>query len=409
MAQEGLELLEDYSPLFYDPPLSRYTAITGGRASAKSFHVALAVLNLTYLPNQVILYSRYTMKSADDSIIPEFKEKIELLGLHNDFEINKADIINIKSKSRIMFRGIKTSSGNQTAKLKSIQGLSTFILEEAEEAHNGDDFETIDDSVRTLAADNRVWIVMNPSYKTHYFFKEFIEPTRGDVTHIHTDYRINEHNLSPSILAKIERMKLVNYPRYEHAYLGKWLDEAEGLLWNAKMIGRQRVDKAPNLSRIIVAIDPATTKTMDSDETGIIVAGKSGDQYYVLEDISGKYSPSEWSSAAVQAAKSWKADAIVAEKNQGGDMVEAVIRQVDKNIRIKLVTATKGKQVRAEPVYGIYEQGRVWHVGNFPKLESQMITFNPDENKDSPDRVDALVWAVTELAFGKQRVSPAIS
>jgi len=90
-------------------------------------------------------------------------------------------------------------------------------------------------------------------------------------------------------------------------------------------------------------------------------------------------------------------------------MVEAVIRQVDKNIRIKLVTATKGKQVRAEPVYGIYKQGRVWHVGNFPKLESQMVTFNPDENKDSPDRVDALVWAVTELAFGKQRVSPAIS
>ena len=406
---DGLNLLSPYRSLFNRLPQTRYTILTGGRASAKSFHVALAVLNLTYQPEQVILYSRYTMTSAHDSIIPEFREKINLMQLDGDFEINKADIINKKTGSRILFRGIKTSSGNQTAKLKSIQGLSTFVLEEAEEEHNGVDFETIDDSVRTVAVPNRVWVIMNPSFKTHYFYTEFIQPNRDDVTHIHTDYRVNEQNLSSSILEKIERMRRVNPARYEHVFLGHWLDEADGLLWNREMLGRQRLKKAPQLGRVVVAIDPATTKTMDSDETGITVQGVSGDHGYLLDDLSGKYSPQEWAAAAVQAAKAHNADAIVAEKNQGGDMVEAVIRQVDKNIRVILVSATKGKAVRAEPIYGLYEQGRIWHVGEFPKLEQQMVTFNPGSNKDSPDRVDALVWGFTELLLGKKKQAFAMS
>ena len=405
----SIELLKPYGHLFQTKPKSRYTIITGGRASAKSFHVALAVLNLTYQPNQVILYSRYTMTSAHDSIIPEFREKIELLGVYNDFEVNKADIINKKTGSRILFRGIKTSSGNQTAKLKSIQGLSTFVLEEAEEAQNGTDFETIDDSVRTVAVANRVWVIMNPSFKTHYFYREFIAPKREDVTHIHTNYRINRHNLSPSILAKIDRMREVNPARYQHIYLGEWLDEADGLLWNRSILERQRIATPPELQRTIVAIDPATTKTMSSDETGITVQGRAGEHGYLLEDLSGKYSPQEWAAAAVQAAKTHKADAIVAEKNQGGDMVEAVIRQVDRNIRVILVNATKSKAVRAEPIYGLYEQGRIWHVGQHPKLEQQMVTFNPDSNKDSPDRVDALVWGFSELMLKKQKSTFAIS
>jgi predicted phage terminase large subunit-like protein len=151
-----------------------------------------------------------------------------------------------------------------------------------------------------------------------------------------------------------------------------------------------------------VAIDPAGTKTMASDETGIVVVGKSENGHcYILEDLSGKYTPLEWASLAVQAVKNHNADCIVAEKNMGHDLVETVIRQYDKNTRVKLVTATKGKATRAEPVYSLYEQGKVWHVGHFPQLEQQMVTFNPDANKDSPDRVDALVWGVTELAHQK--------
>jgi len=144
---------------------------------------------------------------------------------------------------------------------------------------------------------------------------------------------------------------------------------------------------------------------MESDETGIIVAGKDQDgKGYVLEDLSGKYSPNEWGKIAQQAAKNWNADCIVAEKNMGGDMVESVIKSTGTPTRIKLVTATKGKYVRAEPIYSLYEQHKIYHVGHFPLLESQMITFDPDKGK-SPDRVDALVWGMTELMLGVQKVA----
>lgn len=399
-----IELLPEYKPLFYNPPATRYALITGGRASAKSFHVALAILNLTYEKDQVILYSRYTMTSAHDSIIPEFQQKIDLLGVHADFEVNKADIINKRTGSRIMFRGIKTSSGNQTAKLKSIQGLSTFVLEEAEEERDGTDFETIDDSVRTVGVPNRVWVVMNPSFKTHYFYKEFIEPNRSDVTHIHTDYRINVKNLSPSILEKIERMRKVNPARYAHAYLGEWLDESEGLLWNREIINSGRLEpehlNRAMLRRVILAIDPAVTKTAQSDETGMVVVGVDAkNEVYILDDVSGHYSPQEWARVAKDTADHWNIDAYVAEGNQGHDLVDANLRSVDPNRRVKMVRATRGKTVRAEPVYGLYERGTVHHVGFFPKLEAQMVSWNPEQGIGSPDRVDALVWGVTDLIF----------
>ncbi len=142
---------------------------------------------------------------------------------------------------------------------------------------------------------------------------------------------------------------------------------------------------------------------MESDETGIIVAGidRAGNGY-VVDDLSGRYSPDEWASVVSKAVETYGADCIVAEKNQGGDMVESVIRQKDGQTRVKLVTATKGKAVRAEPIYSLYEQGRIWHIGHFPKLEQQMITFAPD-NTASPDRVDALVWAFTDLVSLKKR------
>jgi PBSX family phage terminase large subunit len=371
--------------------------ITGGRASAKSYHTAISVLNLTYEPNHVILYTRYTLTSAFDSIIPEFIEKIEIMGKESDFDITKTDITNKRTGSKILFRGIKTSSGKQTAKLKSLYGVTTWILEEGEDLDDESDFEKIDDSIRTKVHPNRVIIIMNPSFKTHYFYRTFISTKRSDVTHIHTDYKINKHNLSDSILAKIERMKETNFHRYEHVYLGKWLEDREGLLWNQAIIERSRVRATPVLVRVVIAIDPATTANKNSDETGIIAFGidekRNG---YVLEDGSGTYSPEGWANEAKRLKEKWKASCYVAEKNQGGDMVETILRQFDDSTRIKLVHATKGKYTRAEPIFSLYEQNRIFHVGNFNKLEKQMITFNPEASKESPDRVDALVWGATD-------------
>jgi len=396
-----MEILNNYKPLFVYNNKTRYFLVTGGRGSGKSYTINLMLLNLTYEPGHIILFTRWTLVSAHISIIPEFLDKIDLLQLHNDFEITQTEITNKKTGSKILFRGIKTSQGTATANLKSIAGVTTWVLDEAEELFDEDVFDRIDLSIRAKDKPNKVILVMNPFFKSHWIYKRFIHHERNDCTYIHTTFLDNKQNLSKSFIDQAERVKNENLLRYEHLFLGKWLDDAEGLLWNKAIIERCRLEVKPEMKRIIIAVDPATTATSESDETGITVQGVDNiGNGYVLEDLSGKYTPNEWSSVVNTAVVRWGADCIVAEKNQGGDMVESVLRSKDKVTRVKLVTATKGKFVRAEPIYSLYEQGKIYHVGNFPILEKQMVTFEPDKTK-SPDRVDALVWGFTELMLNK--------
>jgi len=188
---------------------------------------------------------------------------------------------------------------------------------------------------------------------------------------------------------------------------GELLDDIDGALWTRPMIDALRVtpeDRA--YTRIVVAIDPAGSSRATSDETGIIVVGKGYDGHgYVLEDLSGRYTPNGWALQAARAYRRHSADRIVAEANFGGEMVEATIRAVDPRLPVTMVTASRGKLVRAEPVMALYEQGAVHHVGPYPELEDQMCEWQPGEGK-SPDRVDALVWGVTDLMIRPQ-VAPA--
>ena len=397
-----MEILNDYKPLFKSKPDTRYFLITGGRGSGKSYTVNLFLLNLTYQSGHIILFTRWTMTSAHISIIPEFLDKIEVMNLQADFEITQNEIINKRTGSKILFRGIKTSQGTATANLKSISGGTTWVLDEAEELTDENVFDRIDLSIRTKEMPNRVILILNPSFKSHWIYQRWISKPIPDTTYIHTTYLHNKRNLSGSFIEQAQRVKESNITRYNHLFLGDWLEDAEGMLWNRTMIDRCHITVKPELVRIVVSIDPAVTASLESDETGITVLGKDSEgRGYVLEDLSGKYSPNDWAKVATQAVKNWNADCIVAEKNQGGDMVESMIRQHDKVTRVILVTATKGKYVRAEPVYSMYEQNKVFHVGTFPILERQMISFDPEKGK-SPDRVDALVWGFTELLMKKE-------
>jgi phage terminase large subunit-like protein len=209
----------------------------------------------------------------------------------------------------------------------------------------------------------------------------------------------NAKNLAPSALAELKL-------RYENTRLGRQelygeiLDTVEGALWTREMIERARVTDIPPLIRIVVAIDPAVTNNADSDETGIVAAGITSDNhYYVLSDKSLKASPDAWARQAVNLYHDLGADKIIAETNNGGDMVTLLIKQVDHSAPVKKVTATRGKQLRAEPISSLYEQGRVHHHGYFAELETQMCEWTPISN-ESPDRLDALVWAITELNSG---------
>jgi len=216
------------------------------------------------------------------------------------------------------------------------------------------------------------------------------------------------------------------YDRYGQTRLGRQeldgeiLGDIPGALWNATMIEESRIreDELPELERIIVAVDPAASSNEGSDEHGICVVGlaRNEDGYaqgYVLEDASCRGRPEEWAKVAVRMYRKWQADRIVAEKNQGGEMVETVIKTADRSVPVKLVHASRGKVVRAEPMSALYEQGRIHHVGRFDKLEDQMCSFSSDvvrsASEGSPDRVDALVWGLTELfekIAGRRRKLP---
>ena len=225
---------------------SRYFIVTGGRASGKSFNISVLLLLLTFEREHVVLFTRYTLTSASISIIPEFLEKIELLGLEQYFYITKDEIVNKGTGSKIIFKGIKTSSGDQTASLKSIQGVTTWVLEEAEELTDEKKFDTIDFSIRAKKRQNRIILILNPTTKEHFIYKRFFEDrgvqegsniTKGDTTYIHSTYLDNIEHLNESFIEQVEVMKQRRPEKYKHQILGGWLDKAEGVIFSNWEIG----------------------------------------------------------------------------------------------------------------------------------------------------------------------------
>jgi len=230
---------------------SRYFIVSGGRGSGKSYSVNLFLLLLTYETGHVILFTRYTLTSANVSIIPEFIDKIETAKLHNDFYITKDEIINKTTGSKILFKGIKTSSGTQTANLKSLSGVTTWVLDEAEELVDEDIFDKIDLSIRHQTKQNRIILILNPATKEHFIYNRFFESKGveagqnicvGDTTYIHTTYLDNKENLSESFINQIERIRDTNPIKYKHVILGGWLDKAEGVVFTNWKFGEFNPD-----------------------------------------------------------------------------------------------------------------------------------------------------------------------
>ena len=194
--------------------------------------------------------------------------------------------------------------------------------------------------------------------------------------------------------------------RYENTRLGRqellaeMLETMIGALWAQDKIDTTRVKVAPPLDRIVVAIDPSGSTSEQAAEAGIVAVGRTDDHLYVLDDVSEKCSPTEWARKAVALYYKYQADRIVAERNYGGDMVETTIHSVDASVPVTLVTSSRGKMLRAEPVSAYYEQGRAHHVGVFAELEDEMTTYTGDPKQKSPNRLDALVFAATELMGG---------
>jgi phage terminase large subunit-like protein len=290
-----------------------------------------------------------------------------------------------------------TYSGDEPGQLRGPQFTHAWCDEIAKWRHAQESWDNLMLSLR-LGISPRAVITTTP--RPTKIIKNLLNDPTATVTRGSTFD--NSGNLPPSFLAEITQ-------KYASTCLGRQelyaevLDDVPGALWSRATIDdctRQHLPAVSDMRRIVVAIDPAVTSGEKADETGIIVAGLDvNGMGWVLADLSGRMAPNDWASKAVQAYHQWQADRIVAEDNNGGEMVSLTIRTVDPRVPVKRVRASRGKIARAEPVAALYEQKKVRHAGYYDALSQQMISYTGD-SKDfngSPDRLDALVWALTEL------------
>jgi phage terminase large subunit-like protein len=370
------------------------------------------------------------MQSAEKSVIPEFLDQMERLGVRHLFKGYHRKVVNLVSGSEILFYGIKGSSGNQTARLKSIPGVTTWVYDEFEEHPEERSFDTVDNSIRTKELPNRVILVSNALHKDSWQYRRFLGPiyeygvtalgepkviaqsrsfpNRKKILKdhhteiIHTTFYDNIKNLSESFLKNV--YDSMGSRKFDIQFLGMHYDITDGALFKYDMFKNEEKVDLKKMKKIVVAVDPAVSQEADSDLTGIVVVAKSKDDlYYVLGDYSGTYSPLEWAQVSCRVARQFQADEIVAESNNGGDLVESNIRNYAfGEFAVNKVRATRGKFLRAEPIKNLYEQGKVFHVGNLYKLEQEMTTWSPELSKKSPDRLDALVWGMTRLSRKKK-------
>ena len=275
LEQQGIQINDKYLKPFLND--SRYFIVTGGRGSSKSFSISFVLLMLLEESGHTILFTRYTLRSAAISIIPEFLEKIELADKLDKFQITRDQIIHKESGSKIIFRGLKTSSGDQTASLKSLTGITTWVMDEAEELNDENIFDKIDLSVRQKGVLNRVIMILNPTTKEHWIYTRFYEgkgiegglnTSKEDTTYIHTTYLDNKENLSQSFIDRIEEMKVRRPERYKHQILGGWQAKAEGVIFENWKLGEfKEVGKIVAGADFGFSADPSTLvlTSIDSD------------------------------------------------------------------------------------------------------------------------------------------------
>lgn len=402
----------------YDLIGKGYTFILlfGGSRSGKTFFLIWVIFMRAVLcPGSRHLICRFRFNHAKVSLWYDTIPKVMKLFPHIKFKPNKSDwYIELPNEAQIWITGLDDKE--RVEKILGNEYLTIYINEGSQVSYDAYTTVLTRLAQKIKGAKNRVFIDCNPPTKKHWIYQIFFmfrDPdsrlpitNKEDYAALLMNPKDNLENISEGYLKMLASLPPRKRKRFEE---GVFLDEIEGALFKDIDIDRARLDRADGLTRIGVAIDPAVTSKEESDETGIIVGGiddQKPNHGYVLADLSGKYTPQQWARKAIQAYYDYDADFIVAEVNQGGDMVRQTIHSIDPNIPVYSVRATKGKMIRAEPISAICEQGRLHMIGLFSELEEQMTTYTGKDNEDSPDRLDALVWLFTKLMiFSEEDVS----
>ena len=383
---------EVFAPLLHP---SRYKGAYGGRGSAKShFFADLAVETALCVSGLRLVGIREVQKTLKDSAMRLIADKIAARGLTDQFRILN-DRIMTPGNGVMIFVGMKDHTAQN---IKSLEGFDRAWVEEAQTL-SAKSLEMLRPTIRKPGSE--LWFSWNPRSPkdaVDAFLRGSGRPENAIV--IESNYRDNPW-FPKELEAERKLDRQTNPHRYGHIWLGHYEPAVIGAIWDRARLEELRVAEPPvAMTRILVAIDPAVSAEPGSDAHGIIVVGLGEDGHgYVLEDCSCKGAPRIWAERAIATYDKWDADAIVAEINQGGDMVRHTLQSVRRSLRIIEVRAARGKHVRAEPIAALYALGQIHHVGSFPDLEDQMcaMTAAGYEGRDSPDRCDALVWGMSEL------------
>ncbi len=394
----------------------RHTMLVGGSRSGKTFTLTRAVVvRALRAPQSRHCVLRFRYNAVRSSVWLDTLPKVMSLCFPGVSTITRSqdNHVEFPNGSQVWFGGL-----DEKERVEKILGqeFATIYFNECSQIPFSSVLVGLTRLAQQTELKNRAYYDLNPIGTAHWTYRQFIEkknPVSQELLNDPDDYQLlylnpghNAANVDPGYIKSLEDLPERQRRRF---FEGRYVAEVEGALWTLETIEKSRIaeEQLPPLRRVIVAIDPSGTSGDEdkrSDEVGIVVAGVGSDgKGYVLSDLTCRKGPEQWGRIAVQAARDHKADRIVAEKNFGGDMVRAVIHSVDRNAPFHAVTASRGKMVRAEPVAALYEQGKVSHVGRFPQLEEQLTNFSTAGymGDRSPDRADALVWALSSLMFNQ--------
>lgn len=403
-----IKLNKKYQDLFKDLLNVRYTILSGGRGSGKSFATSLYLGNKFNYSKFNCIYLRQYLTNANNSTIPMFLNQIKLLNISKYFKVKQGEIEN-QNGCKLYFKGFRTASNDSDSQLKSIPRLETVLIEEATEVSEKD-FEKLNLSVRDKDASPKIILCLNPSHKKHWIWKRFFERKNvpynycgivDDTLYIHSTYLDNLDNLDESFLKEAEETKKYDILKYNNDFLGMWLENDYNALWTKELLERCKDYLIPENnfeSKYYLGIDIAVSIGKNSDETALTLVEKNNNNYYIRECVHGKFTPEQWAEKCKDFRSKYRNLYIVAEKNQGGDLITSTLRHVGITSNVKLVTATKSKILRAEDIKILYEQNKVHHSKHFPQLELEMLTYSGDPKEASPNCLDSMVWALKEAS-----------
>lgn len=378
----------------------RVTNLAGGSRSGKTF-IALYVIVLRAIKyaGSRHLVARFRFNHAKQAIVHDTMPKLlQILGIRGIVKLNKTDYYyTFPNGSEIWVGGL-----DDKERVEKILGneYATVFLNEASQI-SYDAFETITTRLNPPKdVKGRIIVDYNPPSMSHWGYKLFVKRVYPDGRPVPADDfasvmmnpQDNIANISPDYIKNLESLSAAKRKRFLEGQYG--VDDGE--LWTRSWI--KYAKELPDMYRIVVGVDPAGTA--DGDEIGIIVCGKSKDEFFVLDDFSLNGTPNQWAAEVAAAYHKWGADVIVAEKNYGGDMVESTIKNADNSLNVRLINSSRGKILRAEPISAVYEQGKVYHRTLFNDLEDEMCMYKVGVT-ESPNRLDAMVFAMTELTGGE--------